>query len=676
MDLHLHTPASVDYQDPRATPLDLLCRAEEAGLDIIAFTDHNSVRGYADMWREIEDLELLEFLKRIEPREQDRLNEYRRLLRRILVLPGFEFTATFGFHVLAIFPEGTTVRLMEHLLLLLGVPEDRFGSGEVGATSDVLRAYEVLSETGALVIGAHVNSSHGVAMQGLKFGGQTKIAYTQDEHLHALEVTDLGLGPHRRSTAKFFNGSKPEYPRRMHCIQGSDAHRLLRDLDRETQLGIGDRPTEVLLPEVSFAALKELFRSEEFDRTRPFIPAPADPVKAARIDGNTAAQAFHESLSTKRTGVTHVLRDIVAFANSGGGLVIVGASAAEKRPVHGVGDAAAAITELREAAAKDISPLPPFDIEPVVSDGKPVLLVSVGPGPERPYAREPGTIRVRKGGESSTATRDEIVAMVTGRAAPVRQESRPGPQPQPQDQRSAESQPGAQALQPQTRMEPVRTDAPKAPEPPPAARAQATVEPVAAAAPAAPVASPDRERSSAAAAGRVRKPRPVAGKDPAALAEPVSAPPSHTPSEATGSDAAPTVEPFPVIEEPAEADPIVPKNGVEVVASYERGGHTYYTLRDLKTNTYALHVPRECERRMWRSAIAQHEERKVDEEKVAWKGDHGLWRSYRTRGSERRYHLVHRGDAGLRVFYGVSEAGMDGPWRQFVSSNGGAGKSA
>jgi hypothetical protein len=235
------------------------------------------VRGYADMWREIEDLELLEYLKRLEPAEAERLAEYRRLLDQILVLPGFEFTATFGFHILAIFPEGTSVRLMEHLLLLLGVPEEKFGSGEVGATSDVLRVYETLADHGALVIGAHVNSTHGVAMQGLRFGGQTKIAYTQDPHLHALEVTDLALGPHRRSTARFFNGSKPEYPRQMHCIQGSDAHRLTPDPERESHLGIGDRATEALLPEVSFDALKALFGSSHFDRTRPLVAAPADP---------------------------------------------------------------------------------------------------------------------------------------------------------------------------------------------------------------------------------------------------------------------------------------------------------------------------------------------------------------------------------------------------------------
>src|SRR5215213_7876621 len=261
IDLHIHTPASVDYQQTGIGILDVLHRAEERGLDAIALTDHNSVRGYADLWREIEDLELLEYLGRLREDEAERLAEYRRLLSAIVLLPGFEFTATFGFHILAIFPETTSVRKMEHLLMTLGVAEDKFGRGEVGATTDVLAAYRLLDQNGALVIGAHVNSANGIAMQGLRFGGQTKIAYTQDPHLHALEVTDLETPANRRSTARFFNGTKAEYPRRMHCIQGSDAHRLEQDPTRDTNLGIGDRPTEVLLPDVSFAALKALLTS-------------------------------------------------------------------------------------------------------------------------------------------------------------------------------------------------------------------------------------------------------------------------------------------------------------------------------------------------------------------------------------------------------------------------------
>ena len=70
MDLHLHTPASIDFQQPDATFLDILHRAETRGLDIIAFADHNTVAGYRRMKEEIQQLELLEKLNRLLPDEQ------------------------------------------------------------------------------------------------------------------------------------------------------------------------------------------------------------------------------------------------------------------------------------------------------------------------------------------------------------------------------------------------------------------------------------------------------------------------------------------------------------------------------------------------------------------------------------------------------------------------------
>ena len=48
-DLHLHTPASADYFEPEIHPIDILRKAEQRGLDIIAFTDHNTVAGYVAM---------------------------------------------------------------------------------------------------------------------------------------------------------------------------------------------------------------------------------------------------------------------------------------------------------------------------------------------------------------------------------------------------------------------------------------------------------------------------------------------------------------------------------------------------------------------------------------------------------------------------------------------------
>jgi hypothetical protein len=510
---------------------------------------------------------------------------------------------------------------MEHLLMLLGVPEDRFGSGEVGATTDVLRAYEILADNGALVIGAHVNSTHGIAMQGLRFGGQTKIAYTQDPHLHALEVTDLLPVTNRRSTARFFSGTKSEYPRRMHCIQGSDAHRLEQDPARETNLGIGDRPTEVLLPEMSFAALKELLTSDEFDRVRAFTAPPSDPVKAARLEGNNGHQAFHESAGSKR-GQSAILRDVVALANSGGGRVYLGVSASEKRAIAGLDDAKALVDELSRDVAAQITPPVEATFEELVSDGKPVVVLHVAEGAHKPHAVAPGGIFVRRDAESAQATRDEIVHMVTGAAAATV----------------------------------MTTPSPVVPKPAPS-NGHARGEPAAKATPA-----PER-KARPQTRGRAR---------PAVPAE--TDRPPEVPSDLNGSaesepepPAAPLAVDLPEIyEETVGADPLAPTTGIEVLDSYEQDGIRYYTLRDLRYHKLIHNVTKSTDRRLWRAAITQREKGDLDETAVRWKGDYGLWRSYRQRSGDRRYDLVYRGDGDPRIFFGVSESGMDDRWKALL----------
>ncbi|MGI8476401.1 MAG: RNA-binding domain-containing protein [Thermomicrobiales bacterium] len=654
MDLHLHTPASVDYQQAGVTALDMLKKAEERGLDIVAFTDHNSVRGYADLWREIEDLELIEYLGRLSPAESARLLEIRRLLDKMLLLPGFEFTATFGFHVLAIFPETTSIRLMEHLLMTLGVSEDRFGSGEVGATTDVLRAYEILDEHGALVIGAHVNSTHGVAMQGLRFGGQTKIAYTQDEHLHALEVTDLASGS-RRSSAAFFSGAKTEYPRRMHCIQGSDAHRLDRDPNRETNLGVGDRPTEVVLPVATFAALKALFRSEAFDDTRPARPGGplADLLHTAREKGQTAAQVFHERLSQARVGSVPVLRDIVAMANGSGGMVYIGVGTLDRRTIPGVADPEETIAEIRREIGELVQPPIDITIEEIAYDGKTILAVQVPDGGQKPYALAPGSIFVRIGDETRTATRDEIVAMVQGLTVAPTPIAEPmiavqaAPVPAPPVFRSlAEARELASA---QPDPEPV----PESPEP----GNERFATPAQAEAPRRPSFQPARREVDASeerAAPVERTASPSPRQRPAVKAQP--APPKR--EEA--------VEAPELTAEDGPLDDVAPRTGVEIVEHEDRDGVQTYTMRDLRNGSVTRGVTRDNARRLWLYAISQREGKELEEGHLRWKGDFGFWKVYRPHRGERRFNLAHRGPDGLRIFYGVSAEGMDAKWSGVV----------
>ncbi len=622
MDLHVHTPASTDYQQPQVRFLDILRQADQREIDILAFTDHNSVRGYADLWREIEDLELLEYLDRLQPDESERLAEYRSLLDRILLLPGFEFTATFGFHILAIFPEQTTIRMMEHLLLLLGISESRFGSGEVGATTDVLRTYDILNSHGALVIGAHVNSANGIAMQGLRFGGQTKIAYTQDPNLHALEVTDLVVHGGRRSTAAFFDGSKPEYSRRMHIIQGSDAHRLERDVDRPSNLGVGDRATDVRLPEISFAALKTLFTSTDFDRSRPHINRddPFEMVRAARIDGNTDQQSFHETLTQKRTGAGNVLRDIVAFANTGGGRVFVGASANERRPVAGLPDPRSTTAELQREVERNITPPLTIEVQTLPVGSKHVLAVTVPPGPDKPYAQQNGGIFVRRGGESEPATRDEIVAMVRGTALPA----------------------PTKPVTPEVLAAPVTSaPAPAVPE-----STQATPEPEPDSAPA-PSDRNKRRRSGRQQATRAAK--------PAETHDDVTTPPAIPPITSTGERPLTSGQP--------ELDPIAPRIGVEVVDKQEVEGETVFTMRDLRSGALTHNVPMNTKGRLWRYAIQEQEHRPVDPGKVSWHGNYGYVKAYRPRNEKVRHNLAYRDNSTMRVFYGVTEDGMSDTWK-------------
>jgi hypothetical protein len=609
VDLHIHTPASADYHQPTISYLDILHRAELRGIDVLAFTDHNTVSGYAAMRREIEQLQFLAERSRATADEQRLLAEYQRLLSKILVLPGFEFTATFGFHVLGIFPPETPVRRLEHVLMSLHVPYEAIEHGltEVGASSDVLTAYRAIREAGGICIAAHVNAAHGVAMWNLDFGGQTRIAYTQDRHLHALEVTDLGKRG-RHVTQTFFDGSKPEYPRRMRCIQGSDAHQLDSQVDKRGRVinfGVGERPTEVRLRERSFDALIELLEGSDYGASRAFVPGAAadDTIMAARDIGPAVQQAFHEIATQAGVLRYNILSDICAFANTDGGTVYLGISADKLRLPQGVDDPSALTTQLARAVELMVVPTPVITVERAETKGRTVLCVRVERGSERPYALEASKIFVRVGAETVLATRDQIVAMV-----------------------AEMTQPG-QALRPPARVEAVRPEsAPTSSEPAHVPR-------------------------SVADSGRVER------RD---RREPER--PARRPAVESRPEREPAPPRPPKGEVPVDA---LPRIGVEVIAVEPRGGLNTYTLRDLKTGGVVKNVTRMSASKVWRYVIKQQESNPVQIDKVQWNGDYGLWRKYQ-RLAEVRYDLVLRTRDGLRCFYAVPDTELKGGWAVFV----------
>ncbi len=708
----MHTPGSADYEQAGVTCLDILQQAERRGLDIIAFTDHNTANGYRQMMREIADLELLEKLKRIQPDELGRLLEYRRLLKKILVLPGFEFTSTFGFHILGIFPPEKPLRDIEYLLYEMHVPGDVLDKGltEAGATSDVLTAYRLIDEAGGLAIAAHANSSSGVLLRGVNIGGQTRIAFTQDTHLAAVELTDLNKG--RRSMAYWLSGTKAEYPRRMHLIQGSDAHRLTVSATDARRLGVGDRTSEVLLPERSFAALRALFLSQDFHRVRQSrgpLTLSVDPIQDIRAQEASATLAFHPSLPRRSVNrFEEIVRDAAAMANGEGGVILIGCEPGMNKKPKGVPSADETARKLAEVLREQVKPeLQPAIVAQTIDDAQ-IIRVTVPRTEHAPYAVNDSHFYVRDGAETRIATRDEIVAITkrsleaaaqASQAAQTAQAQRhrdrggsnrgqapaqrpdhgqrpdqrqPQPQQPGQQRQSGQSQqqPAGQRQhppQPQQRQAPQQQPQAQPAQQPAHQRAQPQSQP-----------HPDRRQSHT----RPQQPadRAQAETIPQATTPPPAPPQNKEPvAPANGAQVAEA----PVTGGPATAaatptaPPLIegmPRSGVQIASVEEREGIRYYTVRDLRNNSLVRNVTIKSARDLWHYAIVAYNTNAYNIDTVAWKdsveGQQRAVLSRAFRAGKMRYDLALKSSDGTSyIFYGVAEDGMDAAWKQLIAED-------
>jgi hypothetical protein len=673
VDLHIHTPGSHDYEEPDKTYLDILRQAERRGLSMIAFTDHNTVNGYRNMMNEIEHLEYLEKLDRIRPDELGRLNEYRRLLKKIVVLPGFEFTATFGFHILGLFPPEKSLRDIERVLMDLRVPGHVLDKGltEAGATSDVLAAYEAIDEAGGLAIAAHANSSNGVSMRGMNLGGQTRIAFTQDPHLRAIEFTDLEKG--RYSSAHLFTGVKSEYPRRMFAIQGSDAHRLTVSKENAKRLGVGERATEVQLEEVSFNALRDLFLSQDFARVRPafnILDVKEEVAASARTAGASATVAFHPSLPKRGDRFEAIVRDACAMANGQGGTIFAGCDANPNKKATGVADAADAAQKLAAELVTRIAPPIKVEVKTEREGNADILRVQVLGSADAPHNFDGAHYLIRDGVETRAATRDELVALARRgfekqRAhahEPQRHEQRQqhGGQQHKQSQQQQQPRHQQQSHQPRQQQQPQAQNQQKPAE---QQRQQ----------------QPQQRRQhdqphNRQAQQQKQKPVNVASTQepsPAAVEMPVT--PSETVQESTASNPTATngqgghnAQNGKRGDQTAQVQGM-PRTGVQVMDMEERNGVVYFTVRDLRNNSTIRNVTMKSARDLWHYAITQFADYPNGPEEIDWRGDRAVL-TREMRAGKMRSDLAMRDASGrVTVFYGATDDGLDTQWKDMIA---------
>ena len=277
------------------------------------------------------------------------------------------------------------------------------------------------------MIAPHANGPNGVITETLRMGtsGQARVAATQHSSLHALEFINFYTDHDTFTSPGFYNGRTEHYERRMFCIQGSDAHRIRRtnagEGDAWHRHGIGDRYIEIMLPEASYAALRELLASKDFDRIR----VPKRDQKQWEIDTLRFGASSDRQVLRSATEQTapELWQDIAALANSGGGVLILGVEK-DGATITGVARPEQVSEALRLAVQQQIVPVPYLTMELLNYDRRDLIRVEVRSQEPPPYLGNNGVIYIRRDGETWSADRGEIIqlcrrALAEGASSPL-----------------------------------------------------------------------------------------------------------------------------------------------------------------------------------------------------------------------------------------------------------------
>lgn len=318
VDLHVHTPASKCYclddgYDTEEGYIKLLKTYREKEIKVIAITDHNTIEGYRNItniiekarsrvavWTELNEID--EVKERIE-KEKEKIE----LFSYFTILPGVEFEAYPGIHLLFIFNPDMDITMIEEFIIDNGYPKETQGNEEVevstvSAIDIVKKAYEL----GAITIAAHVDSDKG-ALKNLP-KGLSRAQFLKCKELMGIQVVGLSTIEHIKELY-----SKKEYKREKlpAFVRCSDYHGNNDDVDKCI--------TYMKLSSLSFDGIREAMSNSIECLSFSKNPKNSEIINKLIEDINTYT---FEKLSEKY--FEEIKETMCAILNSGQGTILIG----------------------------------------------------------------------------------------------------------------------------------------------------------------------------------------------------------------------------------------------------------------------------------------------------------------------------------------------------------------
>lgn len=361
VDLHVHTPASSDYNrdttDTDEEYYNILRNAKSKEIEIIAVTDHNTIEGYKRI-NSLKDNLLLEqqSLSAItdSPQANKRLSDIeakQSLFEGLLILPGVEFTARPGVHILVVFNTSVSPQSIEQFLADAGYSLESLGKMEPSVLPnwDIVTLLDKAKAHDCILVDAHTDSEKGIWNE-----------LTGTMRIHCLRSEQLSGVCYRSETQRdniVRLLSNPQYRRTrpLAFLKSSDAHAASE---------VGNVFTWAKLEDLSFESLRKAFLNplESFCTEAP---------STVRILNSLAqlSNSFGITRLESDDDIRYFLKLACALNNSEGGYVLLGLT--ESKTKIGIlpsGDNTIA-TEISNTLQRAVSSL--LKLEPFVSLDRP-----------------------------------------------------------------------------------------------------------------------------------------------------------------------------------------------------------------------------------------------------------------------------------------------------------------